>query len=164
MKTIRLNFFQVSLPEKYKVKKHYPYIMNLLFLIILCFKRIVSGLPMFIKMKPTDLESTIDLHECEVKMGEHSLFLYTEVGSKEPEDLAEFIQSQTKHLPVLEDVEYSGVKGKKYGSYSKEMSWIDWWLKKGNCIISLNFQGKGMPSDEIKEDVSNILNSLEYIS
>jgi len=30
-------------------------------------------------------------------------------------------------------------------------------------MICFNIQGKGMPSDEIKEDVETILKSLEFI-
>jgi len=50
-----------------------------------------------------------------------------------------------------------------YGDYSEQMTWIDWWIKKDDCMICLNIQGIGMPSQGVKDDISNILNSLEYI-
>ncbi len=109
-----------------------------------------------------DLKVLKGLRGYEVKMGTHSFIFFTETGDKKLEDLAESIFLETKSLPVLKDITINGCPGKMYGDYSEQMTWIDWWIKKGDCMICLNIQGIGMPSQAIKDDVSNILNSLEY--
>ena len=164
MEIIGSDKFRVSVPKKYKVIRHDSYkeqteLLNE----ILQHEEGNEEIIAFVKKHPPDLDAHKGFYYYEVKMGKHSLIFHTEIGDREPEGMAEYIQSQTRHLPVLEDVEYSGVKGKKYGSDLKEMSWFDIWLKEGDCMICIGFQGLGVPSDEIKEDVSGILNSLEYI-
>ncbi len=99
----------------------------------------------------------------EVKMVTHSFIFHTEIGNRKPEELASFIESQTNYLPTLKDITINDCNGKMYGNYSDQMTWIDWWFKKGDCMICFNLRGIGMPSQDIKDDVWEILNSLEYI-
>jgi hypothetical protein len=161
---IKSGRFRIGIPKKYKVICHNFHKEQAEF-----FKNISQyedgneEIVNFVRSHPLDLDSLKGFYSYEVKMGNHSFIFHTQIGNEEPEGLAEFIQSQTRSLPVLKDVEFNGVKGKQHGAYSKEMSWIDWWLKKGDCMICLNVQGMGMPADEIKDDVLNILNGLEYI-
>ena len=163
MKTIKSDHFQVSIPKKYKVKKHYPYIVNLLFFTIIRFLKVWSELKKFIKKNPPDLKLLKGFRSYEVKMEEYSFTFYTMLGDMEPEDLADLGESQTRCRPILKDFNIKDYHGKMVGNYSEEFTSIIWWLKKGNCMICFGLQGLGMPSKEIKEDVSNILNSLEYI-
>jgi hypothetical protein len=160
-KKITIGKFVISIPKKYKVKRHNAYLTNTLFFLL--FRRKIKkefpGLP---KYSP-DWKALKGLRSYEVKMGTHSFIFFTEIGNRKPEDLAEYVQSQTKHLPTLEDVVINGCPGKKYGDYSEQMTWIDWWIKGGDCMSCFNLQGIGMPSQPIKDDVSDILNNLEYI-
>jgi hypothetical protein len=154
--------FKVSIPRKYKIKKHNPYWMNKLF--FLFFKRkIKREFPGLLENNSPDFDCLKGFHTYEVKMGTHSFNFFTEIGNRKPEDMAEFIESQTKYLPALKDITINHCYGKMYGDYSEQMTWIDWWIKRGDCMICLNIQGIGMPSQAVKDDVSNILNSLEYI-
>lgn len=136
--------------------------MNILF--FLCFRRKINKeFPELMKNNLPKFKLLKGYYGYEVKMGTHSLSFHTEIGDKKPEDLAEFVQSQTNYLPTLKDVTINDCYGKMLGDYSTEHSRIEWWIKKGECMILFTFQGLGMPSSVIKEDVFDILNSLEYI-
>ncbi|MHC4160300.1 MAG: hypothetical protein ACYSSO_14640 [Planctomycetota bacterium] len=160
-KKIVIDKFELSIPKKYKIKKHSPYWMNKLFFLIYKrkIKREFPGLPSY----SPDYDCLKGLRLYEVKMGTHSFMFSTEIGKRKPEDLAGFIESQTRCLPTLKDITINGCRGKMHGDYSEQMTWIDWWIKRDDCMISLNLQGLGMPSRLIKDDISDILNSLEYI-
>ncbi|MHC4554518.1 MAG: hypothetical protein ACYSUS_04355 [Planctomycetota bacterium] len=162
MKKIQTNSFIVSVPEKYKIKKRNPYLLNKLFFLFFPFRLVWSELTGFIKQNSPDLKPMKGFRAYEVLMEGHKFTFFTEMTDKEPSELSDLIQSQTRHEATLEDFEINGIIGKKYGSYSDEMTWIDWWLKKEDCLICLNIQGLGMPPEEIQQDVSRILNSLEF--
>lgn len=98
----------------------------------------------------------------EVNMGGCQFAFHTDVGDKTPQGLADWIFASTKHYPTLTDIVINGIEGKMEGGYSSKMSWIDWWFKKGDCLICFNFQGMGEPSEEIKQDVQTILESMRY--
>ena len=161
LKKIVSGKFKISIPKKYKIKKHNPYWMNKLFFLI--FKRKIKrefpGLPSY----SPDLKWLKGFYFYEVKMGTHSFTFHTEIGNRKPEYLAAFIESQTRYLPTLKDITINDCRGKMYGDYSEQMTGIAWWLKRGDCMICFKLQGIGVPSQVIKNDVSNILNSLEYI-
>jgi hypothetical protein len=116
-----------------------------------------------VKMYPPDYKFFSGVKFFRVKMDTHIFSFITQITDREPEELKEFIESGTKHSVSLKDICIKDFKVKTYGDYSDVMSWIDWWIKKGNCMICFNFQGLGMPSQVIKDDVRDILNSLEYI-
>jgi hypothetical protein len=161
LKKIVTGKFIISIPKKYKIKRHNPYLMNKLFFIF--FKRkIKKEFPGLANYSP-DLSKLKGFYSYEVKMGTHSFIFYTEIDNGKPEDLAESIFLQTKYSPVLQDVTINGCHGKMYGSYSEQMTWIEWWIKRGDCMICFCIQGIGMPSQVVQDDVSDILNSLEYI-
>lgn len=160
-KKIRTDKFIVLVPKKYKVKRRNLYLMNKLF--FLFYKRkIKKEFPGLADYSP-DLRGLKGCYSYEVKMGTHSFIFHTEIGNRKPEYLAEFIESQTRYLPTLKDITINDCHGKMYGDYSEQMTWIDWWIKRGDCMIYFNFRGRGMPSPAIKNDASDILNSLEYI-
>jgi hypothetical protein len=164
VKIVESDKFRIAIPNEYGIIKHDVHKEQVeFFRNISQFEEGNEEIVDFIKSHPPNLDSLKGFYGYEVRMGRHSFIFHTEVGEKKPEDLATYIESQTRHLPTLEDIQVNGVKGKKLGSYSEMGSWIDWWLKEGNCMICLNFQGDGMPSDRIKDDVTSILNSLEYI-
>jgi len=141
----------------------FEYMTICLFFTILRFMKVWSELAKFIKKNPPDLKSLKGFHSYEVKMGEHSFTFYTMLGNQEPEDLAELGESQTRHRPILKDFNIKNCHGKMCGNYSEEFTSIVWWLKKGNCMICFNLQGFGMPSDEVKSDISNIFENLKYV-
>lgn len=153
--------FTISIPKKYKIKRHNPYLMNKLFFLLFRrkLKKEFPGLPNY----SPDLKELKGLRSYEVKMGAHSFIFFTETGNRKPEDLADYLELQTRHLPPLKDITINDCHGKMYGDYSEQMTWIDWWIKKDDCMICFNLQGIGMPSQVIKDDVSDILNSLKYI-
>src|SRR3972149_3587731 len=140
--------FKISIPMKYKLKKRNHLICKLYFLII---RR---------KMKKDFPKGITGFHSYEIKMGNHSFSFFVEPSNRKPEDMAEFIESQTRYLPTLKSIIINNCSGKMYGDYSEQMTWIDWWVKKENCMICFNIQGLGMPAEDVKNDVSNILNSL----
>jgi hypothetical protein len=153
--------FAVSIPRRYKIKKHNPYLIGKLFFFL--FKRkIKKEFPGLVNYSP-DLSKLRGFYSYEVKMGTHSFNFFTEIGKGKPEDLADLIESQTRYWPTLKNITINNCCGKMYGDYSEQMTWIDWWIKKDDCMICLNIQGIGMPSQGVKDDISNILNSLEYI-
>ena len=81
-----------------------------------------------------------------------------------PKTLEEYIGCMTNQRVVtIEDVNCNGIRGEKYGVYSEGRSDIEWWLKVGNSMLILRFTGDGMPSDKIKQQVSQILNTLTYV-
>jgi hypothetical protein len=153
--------FKVSIPKKYKLKKHNLYWMNKLF--FLFFKRKIKrefpGLPNY----SSDLSEQKGVYSYNVKMGTHSFIFFTEIDNRKPEDLADYLELQIEQLPLVKDITINHCYGKMYGDYSEQMTWIEWWIKRGDCMICFNIQGIGMPPQAVKDDVSNILNSLEYI-
>jgi hypothetical protein len=151
----------VLVPKKYKVKRRNLYLMSMLFFPFLKrrIKKEFPGLPSY----SPNLKGLKGCYSYEVKMVTHSFIFHTEIGNRKPEDLAGFIESQTRYLPTLKDITINDCHGKMYGDYSDQMTWIDWWFKKGDCMICFNLQGIGMPAQDIKDDVRDILNSLEYI-
>jgi len=161
IKKIRTDKFIVLVPKKYKVKKRNLCLMNKLFFLL--FRRKIKkefpGLPSY----SPELKALKGCYSYEVKMGTHSFIFHTETGNRKPEDLAELFESQTRCLPILKDITINDYHGKMYGNYSDQMTWIDWWFKKEDCMICFNLQGIGMPAQDIKDDVRDILNSLEYI-
>lgn len=161
LKKIVTGKFKVTIPKKYKIKKHNAYWINKLF--FLFYKRRIKkefpGLPSY----SSDLRGLKGCYSYEVKMGMHSFVFFSESGGRKPGDLAEYVMSQTKYLPTLKDVVINDCYGKMYGEYSEQMTWVDWWIKRGDCMICFNLQGMGMPSQVIKDDVTDVLNSLEYI-
>jgi hypothetical protein len=160
-KKIVTDKFKLSIPKKYKIKKHNPYWMNKLFFLIYKrkIKREFPGLPSY----SPDYDCLKGLRLYEVKMGTHSFVFFTETGDSKPEDLAGSIESQTRHWPTLKDVTINDCHGKMYGDYSEQITRIDWWIKRGKCMICCCFQGLGEPSQVIRDNVSDILNSLQYI-
>lgn len=159
-KKIATGKFVISIPKKYKIKRHNPYLMNKLF--FLFFKRrIKKEFPGLANYSP-DLSGLKGFYSYEVKIGAHSFIFYT-IDNGKPEDLAESISLQTRYSPVLQDVTINGCNGKMYGSYSEQMTRIEWWIKRDDCMICFCIQGIGMPSQVVQDDVSDILNSLEYI-
>jgi hypothetical protein len=159
-KKIATGKYIISIPRKYKIKKHNLYLKNILFFLFLRrkLKKDFSGLPTYWP----DLKALKGLRGYEVEMGTHSFIFFTETGDKKLEDLGDYIALETRCKPILKDLTINGCPGKMYGDYSEQMTWINWWIKKGDCMICLNIQGIGMPSQAIKDGVSNILNSLEY--
>ncbi|MHC4264996.1 MAG: hypothetical protein ACYSUK_03585 [Planctomycetota bacterium] len=162
MKQVKLHNFVVSIPEKYNVKKMGFFWKSFSFFFVILFK-FWSQIGLFLMTHPPKLGMLIGRRLFVIKMGEHTFSFYTEITDSEPEELGEFIESQTLQPVKLKDLSVKDFKGKKYGDYSEVMSWIDWWIKKGQCMIYFNFQGLGMPSEETRDDVSEIINSLKYI-
>jgi hypothetical protein len=101
----------------------------------------------------------------EVRMGKHQFLFHTQ-DHGQPEDLRELIESQSRGpvSVVLADYAIRDYSGKTHGSYSDEFTWIDWWLKKGNCLICFNLQGPGIPEPDIRKDVETILQSTKWIA
>jgi len=163
MQKIKSHNFIISIPDKYKVVKHNPYLLNLIFFIFFPFKLFWPKLAKFLKKHPPDLESLKGFYPHEVKMGEHNLIFYTRITEEKPEELSDFIESQTGVKPVLDDYSVKDFNGKKYGGYSDTHTCIEWRIKKNGCMICLNLQGMGKPSEDIQEGVSFILNNLEYV-
>jgi hypothetical protein len=158
-KKIATGKFIISIPKKYKIKRRNLYLINKLFFLLFRrkLKKEFPGLP-----KP-DLMELKGCYSYEVKMGTHSFIFFTETDNRKPEDLADYLELEIRHLPPLKDITINDCYGKMYGDYSEQMTWIDWWIKKDDCMICFNLQGIGMPSRITKDDVSDILNSLEYI-
>ena len=161
MNVIESDNFRITIPEKYKVIRHDVYkeqseFFNNIDLLKEGNEEIVD----FVKSHPPDLEIHKGSYTYEIKMRRYFLTFYTLVGEGKPEDIEDFAASQTRSRskPKADDIEINGIKGKIMGS----SHWAAW-LKKENCMAYLSFQGLGELSDEIKEDASNILNSLEYI-
>ncbi|MHC5059533.1 MAG: hypothetical protein ACYTFK_00385 [Planctomycetota bacterium] len=161
MQVVESNNFRIAVPKKYKVICHDIYkeqsdFFNNIDQLREGNEEIVS----LVKSNPPDLEMHKGFYSYQIEMGKHFLVFYTLVDEGEPDDLEDFAASQTRHRPMkkADDIQINGIKGKKYGS----LYWVAW-LKKGDCLVCLSFEGRGNPSDEIKDKVSNILNSLEYI-
>lgn len=164
IRLIQTGRFRIAVPKKYKIVcRDVHKLQTMFFKNISRFEDDNKEIVDFVRSNPPDLDLSKGFYTYQIKMGNHSFIFSTQFGNEGPEGMAEFIGSQTRELPVLKDVEFNGVKGKQHGNYSEEMTWVDWWLKEGDCMICLNIQGLGMPSDEAKEDVLKMLNSLEYI-
>lgn len=163
-KRIITDKFIVSIPKKYKTRKRNPFLRNKLFFSFYKrkIKKDLPELAVFMKKNHPDLDALKGQNYYEVKMGKHLFIFHTESGERNPEDLAHYIESQTRQKVHLETFEINGLKGTKFGNYSHIISWIDWWIKKENCMIYFNFQGHGMPSQIVKDDVCAILENLKY--
>ena len=160
MRTIRVGNFEIAVPEKYEVLEHDHYQEQ----------RAFFGNPpddpllteVLSKFTP-DWETIRALpNSFEVRMGEYQFLFHTQ-GHGDPEDLGEWIESQSRSKPNLRDFAVGDCLGKTYGDYSEDFTWIDWWLKKGDCMICLNLQGRGTPALEIRKDVEAILQSIRYV-
>ncbi|MFL6583888.1 MAG: hypothetical protein ACJ8KU_05160 [Chthoniobacterales bacterium] len=97
----------------------------------------------------------------EVRMGEHQFLFHTQ-DHGEPEDLADLAESHRTGV-ALTDFAIGDCVGKSYGRYSEDFTWIDWWVKRANCMICFNLQGPGAPAPEIRNDVEAILQSTKWI-
>jgi hypothetical protein len=142
--------FVISVPKKYKIKKHIYKTRT---------KKGFPGLPSY----SPELSILKGFYIYEVKMGMHSFNFFTETDNRKPEDLAASIELQTRYLPTIQNITVNNCRGTMYGNYSEEMTWIDWWIEKDDCMICFNLQGMGIPSQDIKDDVSDIINNLECI-
>jgi hypothetical protein len=97
--------FKIFVPTKYQIKKRNHLICKLYFLIIR--RKMKKDFPNGIK----GFKSYI------IKMGTHSFTFFVEPGNRKPEDMAEYIESQTKHLPDLKNININNCSGKMYGDY-----------------------------------------------
>lgn len=165
MTIITSDRFLITIPGKYKVIKHDFYKKNKEF-----FDNYPSmdyedipGLSEMIKKNPPNLESLRGCYGYEVKMGKHSFLFHTEITDNKPEYLKDFILSQTRQRDIeLKEFQINNYKGKMYGDYSDEFTWIDWWIKEGDCMICFNIQGLGEPSEVNKSDILEIFKRLRY--
>jgi len=163
MKTIRTGNFQVSVPESYEVVEHDHYQEQRAF-----FENPPAfddpAVAEFLNQHEPDWEAIRSIpNSFEVKMGRHSLIIVAREHG-EPDDLAEAILASTKRTVTLTDVAVGKYRGKTHGQYSDRFTWIDWWVKEANCMITFNLQGRGMPSQKVKKDVEAALGSLEWIA
>jgi hypothetical protein len=83
------------------------------------------------------------------------------------DDLKRFIDLSTKGDVTTLPISVHGIPGVTYGGYSSPVTWIDWWLRKGDTMICLNLQGTPFPFKEepTKAEVAEhqaIVGSLTY--
>jgi hypothetical protein len=150
---IRSNSFLVSVAKKYRVIKHDIYKMQ---------KKFFDS-PIGQRVKPFALiDQFKGLISYEVRLDRHCLFFSTECGDRTPEDLKSLLEDEGRSTVELHDYKVGAINGKMVGGYSHAFSRIIWWLKAGDCLIWFDFHGIGEPSDEIKRDVRQIVESIEY--
>jgi len=159
--TISSGSYLVKVPNKYKIIKHDIYGEQGSF-----FDSPEGQKVQALFQSKADFESFKGFYSYEVRFGKHWLVFYSQTGTRKPEDLKGFLESQTRDRTsiILSDYNVGDIKGKTFGSYSKDHSGISWWLKKGDCMICFNFQGPGEPSDEVKKYVSQIIETIQYSS
>jgi hypothetical protein len=99
----------------------------------------------------------------ELPFGKFSFFVHLEASGK-PEDLGSFILSCTKQYVDLTSVQINGIAGVMYGTYDKQRTWIDWWMKKGELMICINLQGTGTASASEQALHAQVIESLTYVA
>jgi hypothetical protein len=153
--------FVISIPKKYKIKKHNPYLMNKLFFLLFG-RKIKKEFPGLTNYSP-DLGCLKGFYSYEVKMDTHSFIFFTGTGDRKPEDMAEYIGLESQYQIAIKDIVLNNCRGKMFGDYSDEMTWIEWWVMKNDCMICFNIQGRGMPSQTVRDDIAKILSSIECL-
>ena len=162
MQRIRSGDCEVSIPEGYEIVEHDHYQEQRTF-----FEDLPTDDPLIAEVlrgRTPDWQTIRKMRNSfEVRMGDHLLLFHTQEHGQ-PEDLADFILSQTKQRVVLSECLVGDCLGKAYGQYSDDMTWMDWWAKKGTCMICFNLQGRGIPVPRIKQDVETILRGTKWIA
>ncbi|MEP7209429.1 MAG: hypothetical protein ABI740_01220 [Alphaproteobacteria bacterium] len=79
-----------------------------------------------------------------ISIGRYVLFLHLD-PLQDPEDLKFSIDSQTKGDAITPPITVNGVYDVTHGDYGPRRTWIDWWFKKGDAMLCVCLQSKGIP-------------------
>ena len=101
-----------------------------------------------------------------IGLGRYQIFVHLD-ARHELVGLKEFIDSQTRGDVVVEQLRVNGISGVRHGGYGPLRTWIDWWFKKGDTMMSLCLQSVAFPvtepSDSERAEHQAVMESVKFI-
>jgi len=152
-KIIQSEGFEVKIPSQCEIIKHNAYEEQKVFF------QSNLGREIQALMGQAAIETLTGRFSFEVKIDNHHLLFHVEKGKLKPDNLEDFLLSQTKSRVPISDFNVGDIKGKAASSI--------WWLEKNGVMICFSLSGPNFGPRENRKDIDSIaigiINSLKFI-
>lgn len=106
-----------------------------------------------------DYESVYTFNKCKCTVNISSVRLEASSPSAR-EMLKDFIESQTKGVISIDDLNFRGMSGAQYKFVNNEMSSVHRWFKAENCLLQISIISSEAPESKVSQVADQVLSFL----